>query len=177
MDLGLHLSNFTWPGGPATFTTDLARAAQLAEDVGFTKLSVMDHIWQIANVGPPEHEMLEAYTTLGYLAAKTDRIELLAWVTAAIYREPGMLAKQATTLDVLRGLGAALGRDYDDIEKTVIARLDPGPNGEQVDDVLAELQDLAGIGITHTHTSLKDTSSTKVFEIFGDRIIPEAAKF
>ena len=105
MDLGLHLSNFTWPGGPATFTADLGRAAQLAEDVGFTKLSVMDHIWQIANVGPPEHEMLEAYTTLGYLAAKTDRIQLLAWVTAAIYREPGMLAKQVTTLDVLSESG------------------------------------------------------------------------
>jgi F420-dependent oxidoreductase-like protein len=113
MDLGLHLSNFTWPGGPATFTTDLARAAELAEDVGFAKLSVMDHVWQIANVGPPEHEMLEAYTALGFLAAKTSRIELLAWVTAVVYREPGLLAKAVTTLDVLSdgrawlGIGAA----------------------------------------------------------------------
>ena len=80
MDLGLHLSNFTWPGGPATFTADLGRAAELAEDVGFKKLSVMDHVWQIRGVGPQEHEMLEAYTTLGYLAAKTERIELLTMV-------------------------------------------------------------------------------------------------
>src|SRR6185295_7032654 len=97
MDLGLHLSNFTWPGGPSTLTADLGRAARLAEEVGFTKLSVMDHIWQIRGVGPREHEMLEAYTTLGYLAGQTERIALLAWVTAAIYREPGMLAKQVTT--------------------------------------------------------------------------------
>ena len=101
MDLGLHLANFTWPGGPATFVDDLARTAKLAEDVGFTKLSVMDHVWQIGMVGPPEHEMLEAYTTLGYLAAVTERVELLAWVTAAVYREPGLLAKEVTTLDVL----------------------------------------------------------------------------
>ena len=109
MDLGLHLSNFTWPGGPDTFVADLDRAARLAEDVGFTKLSVMDHVWQIGHLGPPEHEMLEAYTTLGYLAARTERIQLLAWVTAAIYREPGMLAKAATTLDVLSGGRAWLG--------------------------------------------------------------------
>jgi len=63
----------------------------------------MDHVWQIGVVGPPEHEMLEAYTALGYLAARTSRIELLAWVTVVAYREPGLLAKCVTTLDVLSG--------------------------------------------------------------------------
>lgn len=73
----------------------------------------MDHLWQIGFLGPPEHEMLEAYTTLGFLAAKTSRMELLAWVTAVTYREPGMLAKLVSTLDVLSegrawlGIGAA----------------------------------------------------------------------
>src|SRR5205814_5997307 len=73
----------------------------------------MDHVWQIGNVGPPEHEMLEAYTTLGYLAACTSRVELVSWVTAVVYREPGLLAKCVTTLDVLSqgrawlGIGAA----------------------------------------------------------------------
>jgi alkanesulfonate monooxygenase SsuD/methylene tetrahydromethanopterin reductase-like flavin-dependent oxidoreductase (luciferase family) len=81
MHIGLHLSNFTWPGGPATMASDLGRAAKLAEDVGFTKLSVMDHVWQIGIIGPPENDMLEAYTALGYIAAKTERIQLLAWVT------------------------------------------------------------------------------------------------
>src|SRR6476469_7196417 len=109
MDLGLHVANFTWPGGPATLTADLGRAARLAEEVGFTKLSVMDHVWQIRGVGPAEHEMLEAYTTLGYLAGCTSRAKLLTLVTGAVYRSPGMLAKIVTTLDVLSGGRAWLG--------------------------------------------------------------------
>jgi alkanesulfonate monooxygenase len=109
MKLGLHVSNFTWPGGPATMGADLAEVAAAAEQQGFTKLSVMDHVWQIHVVGPPEHDMLEAYTTLGFLAGRTEQIELLAWVTAVVYREPGLLAKAVTTLDVLSGGRAALG--------------------------------------------------------------------
>ncbi len=109
MDLGLHLANFTWSGGSSTFVDDLVRTARTAEDVGFTKLSVMDHVWQISMVGPKEHEMLEAYTALGFLAAVTERVQLLAWVTAAVYREPGLLAKEVTTLDVLSKGRAMLG--------------------------------------------------------------------
>ncbi|MDT4913429.1 MAG: hypothetical protein QOC66_2557, partial [Pseudonocardiales bacterium] len=109
MKLGLHLPNLTYPNGPSALGSDLARIATTAEDVGFTKLSVMDHVWQIGVIGPPENDMLEAYTTLGYLAAHTKRIELLAWVTAVVYREPGLLAKCVSTLDVLSGGRAWLG--------------------------------------------------------------------
>ena len=109
MELGLHLSDFTYPAGSTSLADHLTRIAVAAEDAGFAKLSVMDHLWQIHMVGPPENDMLEAYTTLGYLAARTTRIELLAWVTAVIYREPGMLAKMVTTLDVLSGGRAWLG--------------------------------------------------------------------
>ena len=69
----------------------------------------MDHVWQIGHIGPPEHEMLEAYTALGWLAAKTNRVKLLTMVTAVVYREPGLLAKAVTTLDVLSGGRAILG--------------------------------------------------------------------
>lgn len=69
----------------------------------------MDHVWQISHIGPPEHEMLEAYTTLGYLAGKTHRVNLLTVVTAVVYRDPGLLAKAVTTLDVLSGGRAMLG--------------------------------------------------------------------
>jgi F420-dependent oxidoreductase-like protein len=69
----------------------------------------MDHVWQIGHLGPPEHEMLEAYTTLGWLAAKADRVRLLTVVTAVVYRDPGLLAKAVTTLDVLYGGRAMLG--------------------------------------------------------------------
>jgi F420-dependent oxidoreductase-like protein len=109
MELGLHVSDFTWPGGAPALAPTLARIARDAEDAGFARLSVMDHFWQIGHIGPPEHEMLEAYTTLGFLAAHTHAITLTTLVTGVIYREPGMLAKIVSTLDVLSGGRAMLG--------------------------------------------------------------------
>src|SRR5664279_2440393 len=290
MKLGLHVSNFTWPGGPSTMAGDLRTVAVAAEDVGFDKLSVMDHVGQIHVIGPPEHDMLEAYTTLGYLAAHTSRVQLVSWVTAVVYREPGLLAKLVTTLDVLsegrawlgigaawneeeaRGLGlpfpgtgerferleealqicmqmwsddesayqgkhyalsrtlnspqslqrphppiliggggerktlrlvaqyadacnlfpgpdlerkldilrghcADVGREYDEIEKTVMMPLDPGPKGENVDEILTRLRELAALGIEHTHSSVPNVASITPIEIIGEKIIPAAAKF
>ncbi len=110
MDLGLHIANFTWTdGGGTQLAPALARLAKAAEDAGVTRVTVMDHLWQIGVVGPPEHEMLEAYTTLGFLAAHTERVQLHALVTGVVYREPGLLAKEVTTLDVLSGGRAGLG--------------------------------------------------------------------
>jgi F420-dependent oxidoreductase-like protein len=290
MELGVHVADFTWPDGPRTLGKDLARVAKAAEDCGFTKLSVMDHVWQIGVVGPAEHEMLEAYTALGYLAACTSRIELLAWVTAVVYREPGLLAKCVTTLDVLSGgrawlgIGAAwnadeahglglpfpptaerferleealqiclqmwsnddspypgkhyrlertlnspqplsrphppiliggggerktlrlvaqyaqacnlfagpelkhkldvlrghceaVGRDYDDITKTVMMPLDPGPGGEHVDAILERLRELAGLGVTHVHGRVANVQAITPLELFGELVIPVAAGF
>jgi alkanesulfonate monooxygenase SsuD/methylene tetrahydromethanopterin reductase-like flavin-dependent oxidoreductase (luciferase family) len=79
MKVGVHLLNYTWPGGPQRLAQDLTRVAQAAEDNGFDKLSVMDHMWQVANNGQAENEMLEAYATLGYLAARTTRIGCWRW--------------------------------------------------------------------------------------------------
>jgi F420-dependent oxidoreductase-like protein len=109
VELGLHIANFTWNGGAAELAPTLARVALGAEDAGIARLTVMDHLWQIGGIGPPEDEMLEAYTTLGYLAAITERVKLHVLVTAVVYREPGLLAKCVTTLDVLSGGRAGLG--------------------------------------------------------------------
>src|SRR5215475_8088701 len=109
MKVGLHISNFTWEGGAAELRFRLADIALRAEQAGVDRISVMDHVWQIAPNGPPELEMLEAYTALGWLAAKTERVKLLTMVTAVVYREPGLLAKALTTLDVLSGGRAILG--------------------------------------------------------------------
>jgi alkanesulfonate monooxygenase len=290
MKVGLHVSNFTWPGGPGTIAEDLGRVAAAAEAQGFAKLSVMDHFWQIGNIGPPEHEMLEAYTTLGFLAGRTQRIDLLAWVTAVVYREPGLLAKMVTTLDVLSGgrawlgIGAAwneaearglgvpfpsmaerferleealqiclqmwsgddkpysgryyqlertlnspqalrrphppiliggagerktlrlvaqyaqacnlfsspdlehkldvlrrhcdtVGRDYAEIEKTVIGPLDPGAGGQNVETLIESMGRLAGLGISHYHGSIPDVSSITPIEVLGQRVIPVVADF
>src|ERR1700722_563781 len=109
MKVGLHIPDFTWAGGPPALRERLGEIAQSAEQAGIDRISVMDHVWQIEHLGPPEHEMLEAYTTLGWLAARTERVKLLTVVTAVVYREPGLLAKAVTTLDVLSGGRAMLG--------------------------------------------------------------------
>jgi F420-dependent oxidoreductase-like protein len=290
MKIGLHITDFTWPDGTPQLASNLGRIATTAEDAGFARISVMDHVWQIGVYGPPEHEMLEAYTTLGYLAARTSRVELLAWVTAVVYREPGLLAKLVTTLDVLsegramlgigaawnehesRGLGlpfpptgerferleealqiclqmwsdddgpyngkhyqlertlnspqpltrphppiliggggekktlrlvaqyaqacnlfaspelphkldvlrrhcADLGRDYDDIEKTVMMRFQPGANGENIDSMLEQLRELADLGVSEVHGSVEHVSQLTPLELMGEHVIPVVAGF
>ncbi len=109
MKIGLQIPDFTTPGGPARLGPDLATVARTADDAGFEFLAVMDHFFQIQAVGPVDHEMLEAYTTLGYLAANTSRAGLLTLVTGVTYRNPGILAKIITSLDVLSGGRAWLG--------------------------------------------------------------------
>jgi F420-dependent oxidoreductase-like protein len=285
--LGLHISNFTWPEGAPRLGPVLADIASSADEVGFDRISVMDHLWQIAVIGPPEHDMLEAYTALGFVAANTKRAKLLTLVTGVTYRSPGLLAKAVTTLDVLSGgramlgLGAAwneeeskglgllfpptaerferleealriclqmfhgdetafhgkhyqldrllnhplplsrphppiliggggekktlrlvaqyadacnlfpgpevqhkldvlkqhcetVGRNYDDIEKTVLFNFDLGENGENVGEVIAGLQLVAGLGFTVAHGGLRNSWDTKQFELFQKEIIPAA---
>jgi F420-dependent oxidoreductase-like protein len=109
VQIGLQIPDFSWPGGPARLGADLATVATAADDAGFEFISVMDHFFQIGVIGPPERDMLEAYTTLGYLAASTSRAKLLTLVTGTVYRYPGILAKIITTLDVLSGGRAWLG--------------------------------------------------------------------
>jgi F420-dependent oxidoreductase-like protein len=109
MKLGLHINDFTWPGGPSEIGPKLAEIAQTAERVGYDRISVMDHVWQIHINGPKEHEMLEGYTALGFIAAHTSRVQLLTLVTGVTYRAPGLLAKAVTTLDVLSSGRAWLG--------------------------------------------------------------------
>jgi len=109
MELGLHIADFTWEGGPAALAADLAAHARGAEEVGITRVTVMDHFWQLHGIGPVEAEMLEAYTLLGYLAGQTSTVRLHTLVTGVIYREPALLAKAVSTLDVISGGRAGLG--------------------------------------------------------------------
>jgi F420-dependent oxidoreductase-like protein len=289
MRLGLHISNFTWPDGAPRLGTVLGEVASAADEAGFDRISVMDHLWQIGVIGPPEHEMLEAYTALGYLAAHTRRAKLLTLVTGVVYREPGLLAKAVTTLDVLSGgramlgIGAAwnadesrglgllfpptaerferleealqicrqmfagdetpyrgrhytldrplnspqplsrprppiliggggekktlrlvaqyadacnlfpvpdlehkldvlrrhcedVGRDYDEIEKTVMVNFAIGDDGERAGETIEQLRRLAGLGFTVAHGGIRDVYDTRKFEIFAKEIVPAAAE-
>lgn len=109
MRIGLHLPNFTWPGGPAALRERLAEVARTADDAGFSFITVMDHFFQIGVQGPVEMEMLEGYSALAYLAGATKRVRLGTMVTGVTYRQPGVLIKTVTTLDVLSGGRAFLG--------------------------------------------------------------------
>ena len=109
MDLGIHVASFTWPDAPRSIAPTLADVARAADGGGFASLSVMDHLFQMDQYFPAEEPMLEGYTTLGYLAALTERIRLRLLVTGVTYRNPGLLAKIVSTVDVLSGGRAELG--------------------------------------------------------------------
>jgi F420-dependent oxidoreductase-like protein len=288
MKLGLQIPDYTWPDGPAQIGPTLARIASTADAAGFDSIGVMDHFFQIRSIGRPEREMLESYTTLGFLAANSSRAKLMTVVTGVHYRHPGILAKTVTTLDVIsggrawlgigagwneeesRGLGVpfpprsqrfeqltetleiclqmwrgdetpyhgahfrlerplnspqslsrprpgimiggsgeqktlplvarfadacnlyptpevphklevlrahceAVGRDYDEIEKTAIFRFDVGDRGEKVDQLIGQLHWLSRMGIETVIGSVRDVWRVKPLEIIGERVIPAVA--
>ena len=121
MKVGLQIPSYTTPRGPEALGRELVTVARTADAAGFDYIAVMDHFFQIPVVGPAEMEMLEAYTTLGYLAACTSRAALLTVATGAFYREPGILAKIVTTLDVLVRR-AGLARHWGRVERGGVAR-------------------------------------------------------
>ncbi|MGH8829261.1 MAG: LLM class F420-dependent oxidoreductase [Jiangellaceae bacterium] len=110
MKLGLHYWNYSTPSDPTRIAATLAQTAHVAEQAGIDSFSVMDHYFQMPTRSSAATEpMLEAYTTLGYLAGRTKRMTLGVLVTGVMYRHPGLLAKIVTTLDVLSGGRAFLG--------------------------------------------------------------------
>jgi F420-dependent oxidoreductase-like protein len=112
--IGLQIPNFTWPGvAPDELFERIAAVATTGEQSGFDTIFVMDHFFQLPLIGPPELEMFEAYTLLGAIAARTKTARLGTLVTGVTYRNPALLAKAVTALDVisrgraLLGIGAA----------------------------------------------------------------------
>lgn len=106
---GLHVVRFDVDGWPDEITPTLCSIARTAEEVGFSEISLMDHYFQLQMIGAPSDPMIEGYTSLGYLAAITERVKLGLLVTGVTYRHPGLLVKIATTLDVLSGGRSVLG--------------------------------------------------------------------
>lgn len=109
MRLGVHLVQFDFAGGSAAIAPTLAAVGQASEQAGIENLSVMDHYLSLEAMGGADGPMLEGYTTLGFLAAHTQTVELQLLVTGVTYRHPGLLAKIVSTLDVLSGGRAVLG--------------------------------------------------------------------
>ncbi len=109
MKIGLQIPSFTWPGGAAAIGPTLAQITETADAVGFDSLWVMDHFYQIRGVGQPEEPMLEGWSALAFMAAHSKKATLGLMVGGVHYRQAGMWAKAATTLDVLSGGRAIFG--------------------------------------------------------------------
>lgn len=111
MNIGLQIPSFKVPGGTAAIRTKLKEVVTTAEESGFYSLWVMDHYYQIKGMFGESYTdpMMEAYTTLGYFAALTQKTFLGVLVTGVIYRYPSVLLKMVNTLDILSGGRAYLG--------------------------------------------------------------------
>lgn len=109
MQAGFHFWNFTVPGAPLSLPAVLAETARTAGEGGFAQFTVMDHWFQMEAAAPATEPMLEAFTTLGFLAGQTSSIRLGPLVAGVTYRYPALLAKIVTTLDVLSSGRAMLG--------------------------------------------------------------------
>ncbi len=108
--LGYQIPNFTYPdAGPAELFPAIARQAREADASGFDTVLVMDHFYQLPMLGDPDDYMLECYTLLGALARETQNVRLGALVTGNTYRNPAVLAKTVTALDIVSGGRAHLG--------------------------------------------------------------------
>jgi F420-dependent oxidoreductase-like protein len=132
---GLHLPNYTFPGTPPQQLFDrVVEQARAAEAAGFGLVTVMDHLNQIPGIGPQTDPMLEAWSVLSALARETSRVQLGTLVTGVTYRNPALLAKTATTLDVISGGRAifGLGAAWYDAEHRAFG-FDFPPIGERMD--------------------------------------------
>jgi F420-dependent oxidoreductase-like protein len=107
---GFHMPSFTFPDTPPEHLFDrVVEQAKLAEELGFRQVTVMDHLYQIPGVGSIDEPMLEGYSVLNALARETKRVRLGTQVTGVTYRNPAMLGKMVSTLDVISSGRAMLG--------------------------------------------------------------------
>ncbi len=109
MKLGIQVNNFTWEGQPQSIGPIFGSIGRQADRAGFESLWVMDHFFQIPGLGQAEEPMLEGYSALSFIAGQTERIKLGTMVTSATYRNPGILVKTVSTLDVVSSGRAYFG--------------------------------------------------------------------
>jgi F420-dependent oxidoreductase-like protein len=143
MRISLSITNVSFPDGPAALPDRLGAIAGAAEDAGLDTVWIADHLFQADPASDPSEPALEAYTALGFLAARTSRIRLGTLVAGAIFRAPALLVKAVTTLDVLSGGRAwlGIGAGYNDAEATAMG-IDMPPVPARFDR-LADTLDLA----------------------------------
>jgi F420-dependent oxidoreductase-like protein len=141
MRTSISITDFSWPSGPKNLANELARTARAADDAGLYAVWLADHLIQMMPGRDRDSEMLETYTTLGYLAGQTTHVQLGAMVSPVSFREPAILIKSVTTLDVLSGGRAwfGIGAGYQADEAAAMGLPLP-PTGERFDRLEETLQ-------------------------------------
>jgi F420-dependent oxidoreductase-like protein len=143
MKLGVQLNSFDWSGGPERFGRNLADIGRVAEEAGFDRIGVADHVWQHPIMGGPEADEPECYTTLAFLAANTEQIRLTAMVSGIHFRHPAVLVKAVTTLDVLSGGRACFGVGSGHYEEETLGLGIPFPPQRERFEMLEETVQIA----------------------------------
>jgi F420-dependent oxidoreductase-like protein len=143
MKLGIQLNSFDWNGGPERFARNLAEIGTAAEEAGFYRIGVADHVWQHPIMGGPEANEPECYTTLAFLAANTERVGLTAMVSGVHFRQPAVLVKAVTTLDVLSGGRACFGVGSGHYEEETLGLGIPFPPQRERFEMLEETVQIA----------------------------------
>lgn len=165
MRISIGVTNFSWPGGAPLLGQELAGIARQADDGGLDTVWVSDHLLQMEPGTDPAEPMLEAYTTLGYLAAVTSRVRLGTMVSAATFRAPALLIKAVTTLDVLSGgrawLGIGAGYQIDEADMMGLPLPPTAERFEQLEDTL-RLAELMWAGDDSPFTGTRNRASKPI---------------
>ena len=140
---GPQLNSFDWSGGPGRFGRNLADIGTIAEEAGFDRIGVADHVWQHPIMGGPEADEPECYSTLTFLAANTQRVKLTAMVSGVHFRHPAVLVKTVTTLDVLSGERACSGVGSGHYEEETLGLGIPFPPQRERFEMLEETVQIA----------------------------------
>jgi F420-dependent oxidoreductase-like protein len=140
---GPQLNSFDWSGGPGRFGRNLADIGTIAEEAGFDRIGVADHVWQHPIMGGPEADEPECYSTLTFLAANTQRVKLTAMVSGVHFRHPAVLVKTVTTLDVLSGGRACFGVGSGHYEEETLGLGIPFPPQRERFEMLEETVQIA----------------------------------
>jgi F420-dependent oxidoreductase-like protein len=140
---GPQLNSFDWSGGPGRFGRNLADIGTIAEEAGFDRIGVADHVWQHPIMGGPEADEPECYSTLTFLAANTQRVKLTGMVSGVHFRHPAVLVKTVTTLDVLSGGRACFGVGSGHYEEETLGLGIPFPPQRERFEVLEETVQIA----------------------------------
>ena len=173
MQIGVHFMNFTMPGGAAGLRSAVGDTAVAAEEAGVDWFTAMDHWFQMEQFQTAHDPMLEGYSVLSFVAAKTEKLRLVAQYADACNIFAMGPEEIKRKLDILRGHCDTVGRDYDSIQKTIIAQVDPEGN---VSEFLSAMEQYAALGVTLVEVAPTMPDPARFVRALGENVIPRLSE-